>query len=121
MKDQFISYENAMMLKQLGFDKPCITSYDPDGRLRNPFDYKSSEWEEYGALLIEQSRHFVQNSTLNKDSGFIAAPVFQQAFQWIAVEFGEYEAMKYDEVIDNATLNSLIKRCAFVKEVQSKL
>ena len=121
MINQFTNYKNAKLLKELGFDEPCITSYDTDGRLRNPFDYKNSEYTSYLSSYIEDAEHFVQNTTLNSESGFIAAPLFQQAFQWLSVEFGEFQMMSYNVDEDNKTLHKLLSSCQSEREAQSKL
>jgi hypothetical protein len=90
MNKEFIPYEQALALKELGFDEPCFTSYDDEKRLRNLFDYKNSDYY-LSAPYIEDSRHWIFNSELtienfigNKDlyTQFIAAPLYQQAFRW---------------------------------------
>ena len=90
MNNEFVPYEQALALKELGFDEPCFTSYDDEKRLRNLFDYKNSDYY-LSAPYIEDSRHWIFNSELtienfigNKDlyTQFIAAPLYQQAFDW---------------------------------------
>ena len=78
MKDQFVPYELALALKELGFNEPCFTSFDDKQRLRNPFDCK----EDYinNVSFIENSTCFCKTSELS--NGFIAAPLWQQAFDW---------------------------------------
>jgi hypothetical protein len=96
MNKEFIPYEQALALKAFGFDEPCITSYDTDGRLRNPFDYKNSEYTSYLSSYIEDAEHFVQNTTLNSESGFIAAPLYQQAFRWFREKYELQHEIVYD-------------------------
>lgn len=72
-------YVIAANIAKLGFDEPCITSYDDGGDLRNPFDYNNSEWTSPGQLF-HHAEHMVQNSTLN--SNFIAAPAWSQVFRF---------------------------------------
>ena len=33
METEFISYEQALALKELGFDEPCLTSYNENGKI----------------------------------------------------------------------------------------
>jgi hypothetical protein len=95
MTKEFVNYKQALALKELGFDEPCFTSYDDEKRLRNPFDYKNSDYY-LSVPYIEDSRHWIFNSELtienfigNKDlyTQFIAAPLYQQAFRWFRNEY----------------------------------
>jgi hypothetical protein len=52
MKNEFVPYELALKLKQLGFDEPCIATHG------------------YLELYI------------NTDDGHLKAPLFQQVFRW---------------------------------------
>ena len=52
MEKEFVPYELAVKLKQLGFDEPCIATHG------------------YLELYI------------NTDDGHLKAPLFQQAFRW---------------------------------------
>ena len=54
MKDEFVPYELASKLKQLGFDEPCMRYYSKDGSLIT--------------RLTQQEE--------------CSAPLFQQAFRW---------------------------------------
>lgn len=100
INEEFVSYFQAEKLRNLGFDEPCFTSYDDEKRLRNPFDYNN----------------FIKNSELS--SGFIAAPLFQQAFKWIAIKYGVYVKMECDMLADNLALNELLNH--IMKIQQSK-
>jgi hypothetical protein len=99
MKDQFIPYELAVALKELGFNEPCFTTYDNEGRLRNPFDYPKSEYAD-NLPYIEDTKEWIYNSDLNNpanfqaahnpmllkfflDNPFTAAPLYQQAEEWL--------------------------------------
>ena len=64
MEREFVSYEEALELKQLGFDEPCLGRYDP---LK---------------VLVTISRP--NNNSYYKGSvpSFISAPLYQQAFRW---------------------------------------
>ena len=53
MTEEFVPYDRALKLKQLGFDEPCLKSYGDDG-------------------LLNQNDH----------SLYLSAPLFQQAFKW---------------------------------------
>jgi hypothetical protein len=67
MKQEFVPYEQALKLKQLGFDEPCLSIYDKDSVLQ---------------------RSLLEYPIINSKNGFhehwniITAPLYQQAFRW---------------------------------------
>jgi hypothetical protein len=65
MKNEFIPYELALKLKQLGFDKPCFGYYQSTRLIIQ--------------LPILKSETQVQLYMLDTDCN---APLFQQAFRW---------------------------------------
>jgi hypothetical protein len=62
MKKEFIPYEQALSLKELGFDEPCFGYY------------------EYSKKFLITDSVFYTNSEL-KNNG-ITTPLYQQAFRW---------------------------------------
>ena len=66
MDREFIDFEQALALKELGFDEPCIKYYWTDGMLvagyENPFNY-------------------------NKRDNVISAPLYQQSFRWFREKY----------------------------------
>ncbi len=73
MKD-FVPYQEAIELKQLGFDEPCFATYNTDKKVsRNP----SHNIED---LPIEGQPYYWNNSKIHKDT--VTAPLYQQAFRW---------------------------------------
>lgn len=69
MEKEFIPYEQALALKQLGFDEPCFAVYEP---------------QEIGFMLrwVEQ-----QKVVSNKAIGYIIVPFYQQAFRWFREKY----------------------------------
>ena len=72
MEKEFIQYNQALALKELGFDEPCIKEYHLEELLSNSTgdEVKNSE-------LIE----------LYGESGVIAAPLYSQVFRWFREEY----------------------------------
>ncbi len=66
MKREFVPYELALKLKQLGFDEPCLTYYNYDKKIE-----RSDDWA-YGVTLKDK-----------RDRNECLAPLFQQAFRWL--------------------------------------
>ena len=67
LKKEFVPYEQALALKELGFDEPCFATYQKG--LKGPimWDYWSIE---------------LMNSTNEEDEVECTAPTFSQAFRW---------------------------------------
>ena len=85
MKEQFIPYEQALELKELGFDKRCFTTYTPKhlgNELSNPFNIDLDEFNELKSsftLIKLPNKAFVKNSEC---VNCVSAPLWQQAFDW---------------------------------------
>ena len=60
MEKEFIPYEQALALKELGFDEPCIKYWNGIGEY---FDQK--DWFNW-----------------NQSEKFVSIPLYQQAFRW---------------------------------------
>ena len=98
MEKEFVPYELAIKLKELGFDEPCFAYF-------NAFNKK---------LLLDLSN----NRTGNDDERWISAPTFSQAFRWFREKYNlqheitsqgpEYwllTVFKTDKVTDNGIFN----------------
>lgn len=72
MKNEFISYEQAVALKELGFDEPCFGNYE---------DGKDSFY------LFEQN--FKENTNSYYDEE-VSAPLKQQVFRFFREKYGLY-------------------------------
>jgi hypothetical protein len=85
MKELFIPYEQALALKELGFDEGCLTFYPKEGKMGFDGKYHSIK-EGY------------KNSTVNniwikrykKNFECVAAPTFSQAFKFFREKYGLY-------------------------------
>lgn len=62
MQKEFIPYEQALELKELGFDEQCFSFYDTNGEL-----YESEGYYKIG---------------YNVQYNEVIAPLYQQAFRW---------------------------------------
>lgn len=73
MKEQFVTYDIALKLKELGFDGQCFAFY---------FDGEFRILHQFNNLDINSrsnSEHHKLNSTMN----LYAAPLWQQAIDWL--------------------------------------
>jgi hypothetical protein len=101
MEKEFVSYEQALALKELGFDEPCFGDY-----------YKFDNNDIH--LDTDDDRHRI--ITDNKDEVIIeiSAPLFQQAFRWFREKHDKYGVVNID-------LSNNLKDKIFVYMVEDKL
>ena len=73
MKNEFVSYEIALALKELGFDEPCLIYWVFDGvKITFSTSHNKSGWSMIG----------FKNNQMIKKAGLCTAPTFSQAFRW---------------------------------------
>ncbi len=70
MKEEFIPYEQALALKELGFNEPSFKAYDSKGVLQK---CTSDYWDISSLNIINEA------TTSNLK---VLAPTFSQAFRW---------------------------------------
>jgi hypothetical protein len=118
MKNEFVIYEQALALKELGFDEPCLAFYSPKEELYPVFQEPSKGPYFNNGSFIETLR----------------APLYQQAFRWFREKYRLYPIIDsfvgvkgvvkffyklpmYDETFntyeeaESACLNKLIEIC----------
>jgi hypothetical protein len=69
MEKEFIPYEQALALKELGFDEKCFNYYGKNNKLPKQLD-----------CMLGLRHHSV-----NKE--FVLAPLYQQAFRWFREKY----------------------------------
>jgi hypothetical protein len=88
MEKEFIPYEQALALKELGFDEPCFIYWVYDGvEITYSTSHNKSGWSIIG----------FKNSQMLKKAGLCTAPTFSQAFRWFR------EKYNLDKTIDSWT------------------
>ena len=73
MEKQFIPYEQALELKSLGFDQPCLKYWNGIGEY---FDQK--DWFDW-----------------NQSEMFVSIPLYQQAFSFFREKYELYHEISY--------------------------
>jgi len=63
---EFVPYKQALALKELGFDEPCLSYWDDD-------------------KVFELNPEFLKGSEM--DSTWLTRPTFSQAFRWIREKY----------------------------------
>jgi hypothetical protein len=79
MKEEFIPYEQALALKELGFDEPCFKVYDNMGFLQEESVMNTCEIE--CDCILERC----------------LAPLYQQAFRWFREKYNLYSEIKVED------------------------
>jgi hypothetical protein len=82
MEKEFIPYEQALALKELGFDEPCFGYYKPNGEL----DYIENH-------ILKDFPYLAKNSEWQD---LVAAPLYQQTFRWFREKYNlDHEINKH--------------------------
>jgi hypothetical protein len=71
MNKEFILYEQALALKELGFGEPCLARH-----------IIMTEWEKPTGQIILQ-----MVDCLNSDKNLVKAPLYQQVFRWFREKY----------------------------------
>jgi hypothetical protein len=101
MKD-FVPYQEALALKELGFDEPCVAFYEEFKRLSIGFNWlneggKNSNLQECNAPLYQKA-FFLHHYGLLSAKEQVLAPLYQQAFRWFREKYELYSfVFKFDE------------------------
>jgi len=74
MEKEFVPYELAVKLKELGFDEPCLGFYNHQGQLILMAQEDESSIEMYKNSYVEMGMQY-------------AAPLFQQVFRWFRKKY----------------------------------
>jgi hypothetical protein len=89
MKNEFVIYEQALALKELGFDEPCLAFYSPKEELYPVFQEPSKGPYFNNGNFIETLR----------------VPLYQQAFRWfrekhnLVFNFISYNIVNLENII----------------------
>jgi hypothetical protein len=108
MNKDFINYEQALALRELGFDEPCV-GYWRDENLSNPLtlgQYTTKEDMEYEISGQDEYHNFKNIIAL--------APLYQQAFRWFREKYDKYGVVNID-------LSNNLEDKIFVYMVENKL
>jgi len=104
MKDEFIPYEEARLLKGLGFNEPCLRYYwEGATELMGNNTSPKTNWE-----LTDLS-----NSDLKGLQGtvFMSAPLYQQAFRWFREKYKMYHGVSDSNYLVELTIDGEFIRC----------
>ena len=90
LEKEFISYEQAVALKQLGFDEECMGYYSGDTN----------------SLLIRPAM-----ARINRPDNVVTAPLKQQVFRWLSLQLNDKDIMiPVDYDAQNKLIDVLIEK-----------
>jgi hypothetical protein len=91
MEKEFIPYEQALALKELGFDEPCFGTY---------LSSFQSDWKVY-ELILEMgiTEEFEDNRNVYLLEEACSAPTFSQAFRWFREKYDLNSLVVFDKYI----------------------
>jgi hypothetical protein len=103
MKNEFLPYDRALKLKELGFDEPCFGYY---------YTLNGKDWK-----FVDNHEYYEIDDQLVIGANFtLLAPLFQQAFRWFREKYGlaglieigtqEYSFLVFDEKTDSRKVTS---------------
>jgi hypothetical protein len=72
---EFVTYELALRMKQIGFDEPCFGHYQ-------------QEWHDDGMTELEPSLQMIISKQHQHAYQIYTAPTFSQAFRWFREKYG---------------------------------
>jgi hypothetical protein len=80
MEKEFVPYELALKMKQLGFDEPCFAYY---------YTLNGRDWK-----FAEKTEYYKLDDNMNIGGKFtISAPLFQQAFRWFREKYQSHSTI----------------------------
>lgn len=112
MNKQFVPYDVALKLKELGFDEPCFGVYHRDSSLMSivPEFIRDTQCNYFGSIINSECVWENDEESINGIQE-VSAPLYQQAFRWFKEKHGLYTEMFVD---DDKTFGFMITY--FIKE-----
>ena len=99
MEKEFIPYEQALALKELGFDEPCLT--------QSKHKKLCSNKEQPGGCQLHNLHCAYPDCTIDKTVESIPLPLYQQVFRWFREKYGLYshvrESLAFDKTLEFVT------------------
>jgi hypothetical protein len=98
MNKEFIPYEQALELKELGFDEPCFAVYIDK------------------TLIMEDDWLYSTNQDTFIESSNFTAPVYQQAFRFFREKYGLYSVV---DGLENRQYYKITQLNSYSKEYET--
>lgn len=93
MKEQFVSYDVALKLKELGFDEKCFAYFNEHKRL-SQFPDLNVFWNSNKEISFNRGLRYLLNKN-KADLTMCLAPLWQQAIDWLREKHEIFIAINY--------------------------
>jgi hypothetical protein len=115
MEKEFVPYEQALDLRELGFDEPCFAFLDAYNGDTHLFFKQRGEYHWLLKLFGEKPKSILEISNWEiehlQGDGTVLAPTFSQAFKWLYQKLDiEKGIMPLDTESQQLLLKELIDR-----------
>ena len=99
MKDQFIPAEHALALEKLGFKEKCLTIFQEPICHQTEWQIRSIIKTTYLVITSITKDSFLGYINGNIDSQIksVAAPLYQQAFDWFRINHDMHSFLRWNE------------------------
>ena len=112
MKKEFIPYEQALALKELGFDEPCFAFLDAYNGGTHLFFKQRDDYHWLLKLFGEKPKPILEISNWEiehlQGDGTVLAPTFSQAFRWFREKYGDYLLYSFGVIPHFTIIQNLI-------------
>jgi hypothetical protein len=97
MEKEFVTYELALKLKQLGFDEPCFGKW---------LSSLQSNWKDYELILeMGMNEEFEDNRNVYLLQEACSAPTYSQAFRWFREKYSLFSSiLPFQDIEDDIRL-----------------
>ena len=80
MENEFVPYEQALALKELGFDEPCFGYYFNESKVL--------------MVISEKDINYLTGTSGTSNTTFTSAPTYSQAFRWFREKYRLHQYIK---------------------------
>ena len=105
IKNEFSPYEQALDLKELGFDEPCLLQiqYTSGSDIYSGKKFKNSIWLCNGEPAEINDKKIKYKFPKHSEQGYgtLQIPTFSQAFRWFREKYGLYSHVRESYAFDN--------------------
>lgn len=84
MRELFIPHEYAVILKELGFNEPCLADWT------NRNGKSSSYYLYFGGIEYIEDGWYTNSMNVNPSSTSVTAPLYSQVFKWFRKNYHLY-------------------------------
>lgn len=99
MEKEFIPYEQALALRELGFDEPCLLhiQYSSGTDVFTGRKFKNSIWlgNGYDAEIGDKKIKYKFPKHSEQSYGTLGIATFSQAFRWFREKYGYFQLFDY--------------------------